>query len=75
MIFDEIWKDQWEKLDSKTKQKIMKIFSRLETDPYRVGNPLHYTRKKQDEILELQLKLHNLAKERGFESKLLREMV
>ena len=43
LIFDEVWKAQWKKLDNATRQRISKIFSRLEIDPYHVGNPLHYT--------------------------------
>ena len=50
LIFDEIWKYQWKKLGSKTKQRVMKIFSRLETDPYHVGNPLHYSGGKLREV-------------------------
>ncbi len=42
LIFDEVWKEQWKRLDSGTKERILKIFSRLEVDPYHVGNPLHY---------------------------------
>jgi len=34
LIFDEVWKEQWKKLDNNTKQRISKIFSRLEIDPY-----------------------------------------
>lgn len=43
LIFDEVWKEQWKKLDNATKQRISKIFSRLEADPYHVGKPLMYT--------------------------------
>jgi len=50
LIFDEVWKEQWKNLDNATKQRISKIFSRLETDPHHVGNPLHYTGGKLREV-------------------------
>ncbi len=50
LIFDEVWKEQWKKLDGTIKDRIIKIFARLESDPYHVGNPLLYTGGKIREV-------------------------
>ena len=50
LIFDEVWKEQWKKLDGATKQRISKIFSRLEANPYHVGTSLQYTGGKLREV-------------------------
>ncbi len=67
LIFDEVWKEQWKKLDNATRQRIMKIFSRLETDPHHTGNPLLYTGGKLREVRVGHYRLYFTVVERTVE--------